>query len=64
MRCKACGEMIPIDLALDSFKDLLSYEERTVECPACEQMQSWNLDSIDTSKNTKLSTPQDESSSR
>ena len=48
--CKKCSKMIPTDLDVDleTFKNL-TYTERTLECPFCEEMQVWNLDDVDRS---------------
>lgn len=50
VRCKKCKKSIPTDLNVDleTFKNL-TYTERTLECPYCEEMQVWNLDDVDRS---------------
>jgi hypothetical protein len=50
VRCKKCKKSISTDLDvdLDTFKNL-TYTERTLECPFCEEMQVWNLDDVDRS---------------
>ena len=37
-----------LDVDLETFKNL-TYTERTLECPLCEEMQVWNLDDVDRS---------------
>jgi hypothetical protein len=50
VRCKKCSKMIPTDLDVDleTFRNL-TYTERTLECPFCEEMQVWSLDDVDRS---------------
>jgi hypothetical protein len=50
VRCKKCSKTIStgLDVDLDTFKNL-TYTERTLECPFCEEMQVWNLDDVDRS---------------
>ena len=50
IRCAKCKKTIPTDLDMDyeSFKSQ-TYFERTIECPACETIQTWNLDDVDRS---------------
>ncbi len=42
--------MIPtgLDLDYETFKEM-TYTERTVECPVCDRMQTWNMDDVDLS---------------
>jgi len=50
VKCVHCAMWIPtgLDLDYEAYKDL-TYTERTVECPNCDTMQTWNLDDIDRS---------------
>ena len=50
VRCKKCKKAISTDLDvdLDTFKNL-TYTERTLECPYCDELQVWNLDDVDRS---------------
>ncbi len=50
VKCATCGAWIPTGLDLDheAFKDL-TYTERTIECPNCDKLQTWNLDDVDVS---------------
>ena len=50
VHCKKCNKSISteLDVDLDTFKNL-TYTERTLECPYCEEMQVWNLDDVDRS---------------
>ncbi len=50
IRCEQCKQWIPtgLDMDYESYKNL-TYTERTVECPNCDYLQTWNLDDIDRS---------------
>lgn len=50
VRCATCKAWIPtgLNLELEAFKDL-TYTERTIECPNCDNLQTWNLDDVDRS---------------
>ena len=50
VRCVHCKYLIPTGMEMDyeAFRDL-TYTERTVECPACDRIQTWNLDDVDRS---------------
>ena len=50
VRCAKCGRLIPTGLEMDheAFQ-ALTYTERTIECPNCEELQTWNLDDVDLS---------------
>jgi len=50
IHCAKCKKLIStgLDVDLETFKNL-TYTERTLECPFCEEMQVWNLDDVDRS---------------
>ena len=50
IKCMKCKELILTDVNMDyeTFKGS-TYFERTIECPACEGIQTWNLDDVDRS---------------
>jgi DNA-directed RNA polymerase subunit RPC12/RpoP len=50
VHCTKCKKLIPtgLDVDLETFKNL-TYTERTLECPYCEETQVWNLDDVDRS---------------
>ncbi len=50
VHCAKCKKLISTDLDVDyeTFKNL-TYTERTLECPYCEETQIWNLDDVDRS---------------
>ena len=50
IRCAKCKKPILTDMVMDyeTFKSQ-TYFERTIECPACETIQTWNLDDVDRS---------------
>ena len=50
IRCVKCKKLIPTGLNIDyeTYRDL-TYTERTLECPTCEELQTWNLDDVDRS---------------
>lgn len=50
VRCLKCRKMIPTGIEMDyeTFKGQ-TYFERTIECPTCEGIQTWNLDDVDRS---------------
>ena len=50
IRCVKCKRLIPTGLNIDyeTYRDL-TYTERTLECPTCEELQTWNLDDVDRS---------------
>ena len=50
VHCSKCKKKISTDLDVDyeTFKSL-TYTERTLECPFCEETQVWNLDDVDRS---------------
>ena len=50
VRCVQCKTLILTDVDMDyeTFKGS-TYFERTIECPACEATQTWNLDDVDRS---------------
>ena len=54
VRCAKCKKLIPTSIEMDyeTFKNQ-TYFERTIECPICEVMQTWNLDDVDRSVFTK-----------
>ena len=54
VRCAKCKKLIPTGLEMDyeTFKSQ-TYFDRTIECPVCEGIQTWNLDDVDRSVFTK-----------
>jgi endogenous inhibitor of DNA gyrase (YacG/DUF329 family) len=56
VHCAKCRKMIStgLDVDLETFKNL-TYTERTLECPICEETQVWNLDDVDRSVFKKAS---------
>ena len=56
VHCSKCRKRISTDLDVDheTFKNL-TYTERTLECPFCEETQVWNLDDVDRSVFKKAS---------
>jgi hypothetical protein len=50
IRCVKCKKPIltDLDMDLETFKSQ-TYFERTIECPLCETVQTWNLDDVDRS---------------
>jgi hypothetical protein len=50
VRCATCRRLIPtgLDMDYETYKNL-TYTERTLECPICEEIQTWNLDDVDRS---------------
>ena len=50
VRCGLCKKMIPTGLIMDyeAYREL-TYTERTVSCPNCDHLQTWNLDDVDRS---------------
>jgi len=48
--CAKCRKLIPtgFDVDLETFRNL-TYTERTLECPHCEETQVWSLDDVDRS---------------
>ena len=50
VRCTKCRKTIPTDLDVDyeTFRNLTD-TERTLECPHCEETQTWDLDDVDRS---------------
>lgn len=50
IKCMKCKQLILTDVNMDyeTFKGS-TYFERTIECPSCESMQTWNLDDVDRS---------------
>ena len=50
VRCELCKKLIPTGLVMEREDYLsLTYTERTVICPNCDHLQTWNLDDIDRS---------------
>ena len=50
VKCQRCAKWIPTGLDVDRETYMsLTFTERTVECPYCELMQTWNLDEVDAS---------------
>ena len=56
VHCSKCRKKISTDLDVDyeTFRNL-TYTERTLECPFCEETQVWNLDDVDRSVFKKAS---------
>ena len=54
VRCVKCRKLIPtgLDVDLEAFK-ALTFTERTLECPNCDELQTWSLDDVDRSVFTK-----------
>ncbi|HYR33632.1 MAG TPA: hypothetical protein VEQ87_05015 [Burkholderiales bacterium] len=50
VRCTKCRKLVPTELDVDyeTFKNLTE-TERTLECPFCEEAQTWQLDDVDRS---------------
>ena len=50
VRCSKCNAVIPtgVDMSYDTFRNA-TFVHRTVECPNCEHVQTWNLDDVDRS---------------
>ena len=50
VRCETCKKLIPTGMVMsyEDFRDL-TFTERTIECPNCENIQVWNLDDVDLS---------------
>ena len=50
IKCMKCKQLILTDVNMDyeTFKGS-TYFERTIECPTCESIQTWNLDDVDRS---------------
>ena len=50
IKCVKCKKPILTDTEMDyeTFKGS-TYFERTIECPVCESIQTWNLDDVDRS---------------
>ena len=50
IKCMKCKQLILTDVNMDyeTFKGS-TYFERTIECPSCESIQTWNLDDVDRS---------------
>jgi endogenous inhibitor of DNA gyrase (YacG/DUF329 family) len=50
VRCAKCRKLVPTDYNVDyeTFK-CLTETERTLECPFCEETQTWKLDDVDRS---------------
>ena len=50
IRCAKCWKPVPtgIDMTLEAFKSA-TYTTLTVECPNCENLQTWTLDDVDRS---------------
>lgn len=50
VRCAKCSRLVStgFDVDYDTFQALTD-TERTVECPDCENTQSWTLDDVDRS---------------
>jgi len=50
IQCAKCKKKISTGLDVDreAFMNL-TYTERTLECPYCEETQVWNLDDVDRS---------------
>jgi phage FluMu protein Com len=50
IRCAKCKKLVPtgIDMTLAAFKSA-TFTTLTVECPNCENLQTWNLDDVDRS---------------
>jgi endogenous inhibitor of DNA gyrase (YacG/DUF329 family) len=50
VRCTSCSRLVETgyDVDFDTFQ-ALTETERTLECPFCEQTQTWTLDDVDRS---------------
>ena len=50
VRCTSCSRLVETgyDVDFDTFQTLTE-TERTLECPFCEQTQTWKLDDVDRS---------------
>ncbi len=50
VRCTQCKKLIPTGLIMDyeAYREL-TYTERTLLCPNCDHLQTWNLDGVDMS---------------
>ena len=50
VRCAQCKKLIPTGLVMDyeAYRNL-TYTERTILCPNCDYLQTWNLDDVDRS---------------
>ena len=50
IRCERCKKLVPtgINVTFETFKDM-TYTEHVLECPNCEEVQTWNLDDVDRS---------------
>ena len=50
VRCARCNAMIPTgtDMSYETFR-AATYVQRTVECPNCENIQTWTVDDVDRS---------------
>jgi DNA-directed RNA polymerase subunit RPC12/RpoP len=47
VKCAKCSKMIPTGIEM-TFKSA-TYTTLTVECPNCENLQTWTLDDVDRS---------------
>lgn len=50
IKCARCKKMIPtgIEMTREAYKSA-TYTTLTVECPNCENLQTWTLDDVDRS---------------
>jgi endogenous inhibitor of DNA gyrase (YacG/DUF329 family) len=50
VRCARCNATIPTgtEMSYETFR-AATFQQRTVECPNCENIQTWTLDDVDRS---------------
>jgi phage FluMu protein Com len=50
VRCAKCNAVIPTgtEMSYETFRNA-TFTQRTVECPRCENVQTWTTDDVDRS---------------